>query len=197
MDDSVLGKEGTTWYEVHKGHSSLIPVSLAVARINSHEDLSMIQLSRQNFIRCLVLVNSDVLTISRGDNISGAYLAIDENVYHRVKSVYMKGKFHTEFKEETLPGWYDEVEKDVFLKRNQVNQTGFNQLLASSIQEEKIYIYKREGRWQVGPDHTEKVCWLFSSKTEKQCDEYIRWFEPVNNKWTRNRSISVAPVISK
>ena len=83
-------------------------------------------MSRQNFIRCLVLVNSDVLTISRGDNISGAYLAIDENVYHRVKSVYMKGKFHTEFKEETLPGWYDEVEKDVFLKRNQVNQTGFN-----------------------------------------------------------------------
>ena len=42
MDDSVLGKEGTTWYEAHKGHSSLIPVSLAVARINSHEDLSMI-----------------------------------------------------------------------------------------------------------------------------------------------------------
>ena len=42
MDDSVLGKEGTTWYEVHKGNSSLIPVSLAVARINSHEDLSMI-----------------------------------------------------------------------------------------------------------------------------------------------------------
>merc|ERR1712048_444824 len=113
MDDSVLGKEGTTWYEVHKGHSSLIPVSLAVARINSHEDL--------------ILVNSDVLTISRGDNISGAYLSIDENVYQRVKSVYMKGKFHTEFKEETLPGWYDEVEKDVFLKRNQ---------------EEKIYIYK-------------------------------------------------------
>ena len=68
----------------------------------------------------LVLVDADVLTISRGDNISGAYLAAAENIYRRVKSVYMKGKFHTDFKEETLPGWYDQIETDVYLKRNQV-----------------------------------------------------------------------------
>ena len=61
-----------------------------------------------------------MLTISRGDNISGAYLATEENVYRRVKSVHMKGKFHTDFKEETLPGWYDQIQEDVYLKRNQV-----------------------------------------------------------------------------
>lgn len=143
-----------------------------------------------------VLIDADVLTISRGDNISGAYLAAAENIYRRVKSVYMKGKFHTDFKEESLPGWYDQIETDVYLKRNQVLSCKTKLLVIYfNLKEEKIFIYKYDSRWQVGPDQTEKVCWLFSSKTEKHCDEYIRWFEPVNSKWSRNRSISVAPVM--
>ena len=70
-----------------------------------------------------------MLTISRGDNISGAYLATEENVYRRVKSVHMKGKFHTDFKEETLPGWYDQIQDDVYLKRNQVISCFLNKFL--------------------------------------------------------------------
>ena len=64
----------------------------------------------------------------------------------------------------------------------------------SEFQEENFFIYQREGRWQIGPDPNSKLCWLFSTKTEKGCDEYIRWFEPVKDKWTRNRTVTVAPV---
>ena len=131
LEDDVLGRDNQIWYESHANPGrSLTSLNLAVARINSHADLSKFSLThipqyRQTFSEkvetiFLVLINADVLTISRGDNISGAYLATEENVYRRVKSVHMKGKFHTDFKEETLPGWYDQIQEDVYLKRNQV-----------------------------------------------------------------------------
>jgi len=126
-----------------------------------------------------VYITADLLTYMKGQSISGAYMKENDGVYKHVKSLHLNGKFQTEFKQASLPGWYDQINPKQYVKRDE---------------EENFFIYQREGRWQIGPDPNSKLCWLFSTKTEKGCDEYIRWFEPVKDKWTRNRTVTVAPV---
>ena len=101
----------------------------------------------------------------KGLNISGSYIKEKDiaDAYRRVKSVYLDGKFQTEFKKDNLIGWYDQISPFVFVKRHS--------------NEGEIYMYKHGTRWQVSPDVMSKSCWLFSTRTDKECDEYLRWFE--------------------
>ena len=58
----------------------------------------------------------------KGQSISGAYRLIPgyQEVYVLVKSIYLTGKFQTEFKQENLVGWYDQLHETEFVKRDQV-----------------------------------------------------------------------------
>ena len=88
----------------------------------------------------------------KGLNISGSYIKEKDiaDEYRRVKSVYLDRK-------------YNQISPLVFVKRHS--------------NEGEIYMYKHGTRWQVSPDVMSKSCWLFSTRTDKECDEYLRWFE--------------------
>ena len=64
--------------------------------------------------------------------ISGIYYELEdqEDVWKLTTSVYLNGKFVTEWKNATLPGWYDRIGPEIFMSRHlvrlahQLNQQG-------------------------------------------------------------------------
>lgn len=54
--------------------------------------------------------------------ISGIYYELEdqENVWKLTTSVYVAGKFATEWKNATLPGWYDRIGPEIFMSRHLV-----------------------------------------------------------------------------
>ena len=57
----------------------------------------------------------------KGQSISGAYMKESDGVYKHVKSLHLNGKFQTEFKQTSLPGWYDQVTPKQYVKRDEVS----------------------------------------------------------------------------
>ena len=61
----------------------------------------------------------------KGQSISGAYMKENDGVYKHVKSLHLNGKFQTEFKQASLPGWYDQINPKQYVKRDEVSQNSF------------------------------------------------------------------------
>ena len=61
----------------------------------------------------------------KGQSISGAYMKENDGVYKHVKSLHLNGKFQTEFKQASLPGWYDQINPKQYVKRDEVSQDSF------------------------------------------------------------------------
>ena len=57
----------------------------------------------------------------KGQSISGAYMKENNGVYKHVKSLHLNGKFQTEFKQASLPGWYDQINPKQYVKRDEVS----------------------------------------------------------------------------
>ena len=55
--------------------------------------------------------------------ISGIYYELEdqENVWKLTTSIYVTGKFATEWKNATLPGWYDRIGPEIFMSRHLVS----------------------------------------------------------------------------
>ena len=68
-----------------------------------------------------VYITADLLTYMKGQSISGAYMKESDGVYKHVKSLHLNGKFQTEFKQTSLPGWYDQVTPKQYVKRDEVS----------------------------------------------------------------------------
>ena len=83
-----------------------------------------IQLSEINYT-ISVYVTADLLTYMKGQSISGAYMKENDGVYKHVKSLHLNGKFQTEFKQASLPGWYDQINPKQYVKRDEVSQNSF------------------------------------------------------------------------
>ena len=79
-----------------------------------------IQLSEITY-KISVYVTADLLTYMKGQSISGAYMKENDGVYKHVKSLHLNGKFQTEFKQASLPGWYDQINPKQYVKRDEVS----------------------------------------------------------------------------
>ena len=62
----------------------------------------------------------------KGQSISGAYMKENDGVYKHVKSLHLNGKFQTDFKQNSLPGWYDQINTKQYVKRDEVSQKNGN-----------------------------------------------------------------------
>lgn len=184
--ENNLDNIGTAeWFEVLRDTKNSKKVNPIQVSISQHE-----------FKSDILFVDTSELSTRSTLQLNGAYKKLPGlDAWELVKSVYLSGKFQTQWKQEALVGWYDEVAENTFLRRQLVSLP----LPTTHRDQQKVHIYLFGRRWHVGPNPLSKICWLFSAKTEKGCDEYVRWFEPTKrssgkDKWVRNRTVTVANV---
>ena len=70
-------------------------------------------------------MEATALTTRNELQINGCYqkLAGHENVWEMKKSVYLSGKFQTDWKQTSLTGWYDQISENVYLRREKVKNS--------------------------------------------------------------------------
>ena len=96
--------------------------------------------------------------------------------------VYVGDKsFQTDFKNISLPGYYDKIGPSVYIRRQ-----------LSSPGRKVVYCYKLEGRWCIGPQLGHTRTWAYSATTNKPPTGKIAWYENINGEaGERSKTIKV------
>lgn len=168
------------WFEVLRGTKNSKKINSVSLKIENH-----------TFMEELVFVQTDNLSENNLLLINGTYKIapeLDFSVWKKIPSFHLNGKLETKWKQEALVGWYDQIDETSIVSRVLTKQKN-----------QQIYIYLLNRRWHIGPNPKSKVCWIFSAKTDKKCHEYIRWFEPVqqrsgSERWIRNKTITISAI---
>ena len=80
------------------------------------------EMTKLEVLFILVFVETSELSTRTAVQLNGAYKKLPGlNAWELVKSVYLNGKFQTQWKQEALVGWYDEVTENTFLRRKLVS----------------------------------------------------------------------------
>ena len=79
--------------------------------------------------------------------------------------IYVEG-FEEDFKNNSLPGYYDKIAKGVYARRE-----------LSTPDHQNVYCYKLNGRWCLGPHLESERAWAYSGLTEEPPTGQFPWYE--------------------
>merc|ERR1712048_1368273 len=139
------------------------------------------------------------LSNDKAENLLGSYKKIKKDVYFHapinyerstdklledelpdLDMIYVTKNFETDFKNESLPGYYDMIGPSVYLRRD-----------LSTPDYQKVYCYRRGRRWCIGPHLASPNAWAYSSETDEHPSGKFGWYEIFMAKLVKDRELSV------
>jgi len=140
------------------------------------------------------------LSNDKAENLLGSYKKIKKDVYFHapinyerstdklledelpdLDMIYVTKNFETDFKNESLPGYYDMIGPSVYLRRD-----------LSTPDYQKVYCYRRGRRWCIGPHLASPNAWAYSSETDEHPSGKFGWYENIHGQaGKRSRTIRV------
>ena len=96
-----------------------------------------------------------------------------------------EGSFETDFKNKSLPGYYDRIGPSVYVRRD-----------VSMPDDQCVYCYKLNGRWCIGPHIGSTQTWAYSGETDLPPTGQFAWYENIEGKRSimgRSKTIKIYP----